>query len=276
MMKSKMFGIIVGVSVFFMASGLVAGEETLLKWAADAKLLKKVWKGKIKYETIDDKLTAVVDNKTNIYSTKYIPVEAGKTYTLTGTFKSLGEAPSKIYYGFICYDKNKKQISTLHSNVILGSSTTLAKACKKGDKTIVIKANKKWRKNYAVVFNAKDDFSDLPNREFAFKITEIVSKDGNMELQLSKAVAKAYPADTKVRAHTSAYGYYIYTTISGKKIAKDWKTYSGTATLAKPGQTGWNFLRPGTAFVRVVILPNHTGKKDEKIAFKDLTLTVSG
>lgn len=270
-----MFGIVAGVSAFFMTSGLIAGEEPLVKWGADASVLQKQWGGKIKYEKLDNKLCGVVDNKSGIVSKKFIPVEAGKKYTLAGTFKSLGEAPSKIYYGFICYDKKKRQVAHYHSNVILGSATTLAQECKKGDKAIIIKANKKWKKNHAIAFNVKDDFSDLPNRDLIYKITKVTPKDGDMELQLSAPARKAYPAETKVRMHSPSYGTYIYTTLVGPKIPKTWKTFSKSATLAKPGQMGWKFLRPGTAFVKIVILPNYAKKKDEKIAFTDLSLKVS-
>jgi len=274
-MKRQVFGIVAGVSALFMASGLIAGEETLLKWDADAASLKKTWNGKIKYEDADGKLCGIVDDRSYITSKKIMPVEVGKKYILTGTFKSLGEAPSRVYYGFICYDKNKKSILTYHSNVILNSGTTLAQECKKGDKTLLIKANKNWAKNYIIAFNAKDDFSDLPNREVIFKIVKVVPKGENMELELSKPVSKAYSAGTKVRAHTSACGSYIYTTLVGAPMPKDWKTYSKTATVGKPGQMGWQTLRPGTAFVRIIILPNYSKKKDEKLAFKDLTLKVA-
>jgi len=180
-MKGKVFGIVAGISALFMASGLIAGEKTLIKWDSDAAALKKVWVGKgIKYETIDSKLSAVVDSRVDVYSKQFFPVEAGKKYTLSGTFKSLGKTPSKMYFGLRCYDKNKRWISPYHSNVILGSATTLAEACEKGVKTVVIKANKKWKKNLCIAFNAKDDFSDLPNRETIYKITgsspELVGK----------------------------------------------------------------------------------------------------
>jgi hypothetical protein len=274
-MKRHMFDIVVGVSVFLMAGGLVAGEETLLKWDADAKALQKEWAGKIKYETVDGKLSALVDSKSYITSKKFIPVEAGKKYTLTGSFKSLGENLSRTYYGFICYDKNKKHVITLNSNVVLDSGTTLAEECKKGDKTLVIKANNKWKAGYAIAFNAKDDFSDLPNREVAYKITKVAAKDGNMELQLSAPVKKAYPAGTKVRMHSPAHGTYLYTAIAGAMVPKSMKAYSGTATLAKPGQIGFQYFRPGTAFVKVVILPNYGKKKDEKLLCTDLTLKVT-
>lgn len=239
------------------------------------QILKKEWNGAIKCEKIDGKLCAVVDNKKNITSKKFTPIKAGKKYILSGSFKSLGKAKSKVYYGFICYDKKKRQISTLHSNVILGSATTLAKACKKGDKVLVLKANKKWKKgNYVIAFNVKDDFSDLPNRNIAYKISKVIPKGANIELQLPRALKKTYPAGTKVRMHTSSYGSYVYTAVVGAAMPKTWKSYKKSASLAKPGQMGWQYLRPGTAYVRVIILPNYRKKKDEKIAFKDLKLQV--
>jgi len=314
-MKDQMFRIVAVVSALFITAGITSCEtfsgakkeapvkktivakkapvkKTIVAKKAPAKkkvvkkglsasdkalqALKKEWNGKIKCETIDGKLCAVVDNRTYISSKKFTPVKAGKKYVLSGTFKSLGKAPSKVYYGFICYDKKKRKISTLHSNVILGTATTLAKACKKGDKILVIKANKKWKKGrYAIAFNAKDDFSDLPNREIVYKITKVIPKGANMEVLLPAPLKKAYPAGTKVRKHTSSYGSYLYTTICAKKMPNSWKSYSASATLAKPGQMGWKFLRPGTAFVKVVILPNYGKKKDEKLAFKDLSLKVS-
>ena len=274
--KCLIFGIIAGVSTFFMASGLIAGEESLVKWSEDAEGMAKELSGKIKYEQLDGKLAGVVDNKKNIVTTRLIPVEAGKKYILSGTFKSLGEAPSKVFFGFICYDKNKRQIHPLHSNIILDSVTSLASASKKGDKTLVLKANDKWKKGgYAVAFNVKDDFSDLPNREIVYKIIKVVPKGADMELQLSAPVKKAYPAGTKVRMHTGSCGRYLYTVICGSKIPKEWKVYEGNVTLAEPGQIGWKYFRPGTAFVRILIMPNYQKKKDEKIAFKDLSLKES-
>ncbi len=136
-------------------------------------------------------------------------------------------------------------------------------------------SNKKWKINQAIAFNAKDDFSDLPNYEVVYKILKIVPEGDNMELQLSTAVKKAYPADTKVRMHTPACGSYVYTTIVGSKVPKIWKAYSNSAVLGKPGQMGWKFFRPGTAFVKIIILPNYAKKKDEKIAFTALTLKVA-
>jgi hypothetical protein len=257
------------------ANGLAA--EELIKWSSDVETLKKEWSGKVEYQELDGKLCGVVEESSYITSKAFIPVEPGKKYTLSGTFKSLGKKPSKVYYGFKCYDKDKKWISSLHSNVMTGSATVLAADCKKGDKKIVVKANKKWAKNYAVAFNAKDDFSDLPNREIVYKITKVTPLEGgeNVEVELSAAVAKDYPAGTKVRTHTSRYGTYIYTTVCGAALPGTWKTYEETAVLGKPGEMSFKHFRPGTAFVVVIMLSNYRKDDDEKMAFTDLTLKVS-
>ena len=302
-MKDRMFRIatlasalvitagITSCNVFSEAKPPTAPKKKLVKKAAPAKktvvkkeisatnkalqTVKKEWNGAIKCEKIDGQICAVIDNKKHVTSKKFTPVKAGKKYILSGSFKSLGKAPSKVYYGFICYDKKKRQINSMHSNVIKGTATSLAKACKKGDKVLVVKANKKWKRgNYAVAFNVKDDFSDLPNREVVYKISKVVPKGADIEVQLPKPLRKAYPAGTKVRLHNNSYGYYLYTAVVGNAMPKTWKSYNKSASLAKPGQMGWQYLRPGTAFVKVVILPNYSKKKDEKLAFKDLKLQV--
>jgi hypothetical protein len=276
-MKRQLLGIVAGVSAFFIAAGVNAEEKVLLEWSDDAAVLKKEWSGKIKYEKIDEKLCGVTEDKSYIISRKFFPVEAGKKYTLSGTFKSMGEEKSKVYYGFMTYDNKKRYIATYHSNIVAGSATVLAQPCKKGDKTLVVKANGKWKNRTvnAVAFNAKDDLSDLPNREIAYRIIKVTPKEDNMEIELSSSVKKAYPADTKVRAHTHAYGSYLYTTICGLTLGVNWKTFDGTATLAAPGKMSHKLFRPGTAFVKVLLMPNYSKKKDAKMAFKDLTLKVA-
>ena len=274
-MKQQILGIVVGTAALFMANGLFAEDANLVTWGSDAKALEKEWNGKIKYEEVDGKLCGVVDGRSYITSKQFIPIESGKKYILSGSFKSLGDELSRTYYGFITYDKNKREIRTYHSNTIPGTETTLAQECKEGDKTVVIKANKKWKAGYAIAFNTKDDFSDLPNYETVYKITKVTPEGDNMQLELSSAVRKEYPADTKVRMHTATCGTYIYTTIIGSKIPKEWKNYSKSITLGKPGQMGWQFFRPGTAFVKILILPNYDKKKDEKMMFTDLSLKVA-
>ena len=60
--------------------------------------------------------------------------------------------------------------------------------------------------------------------------------------------------------------------ITGAKIPNTMKAYSKTATIAKPVQMGMKYLRPGTAFVKILIQPNYGKRKDENLVYTDLTL----
>lgn len=280
-MKCQLLGIVAGVSLLIISNGVNAREKVLLKWDSEVQALKKEWKGEVKYRNIDGKLCGVVSNTTNILSKKLIMIEAGKKYILSGNFKSLGSKASKVSFGFKSFDKNKHYFNAINANVIAETMTTLTKECKKGDKIVLIKANKNWSTfnkspshPYGIAFNARDDFSDLPNYEIAYKVIKLIRKDGNMELHLSTGVKKSYPTGTKIRAQSPMYGTHLYTTIRAKKIPSIWTAYSNSATLAEPGQMSLQYLRPGTVFVQIILILNSNKKNDEEIAFNDLTLKV--
>ncbi len=271
--KSRISGIVAGIMALLISGVVVAEEKTLIKWSDNAPELEKIWEGQIKYENIDGEFCGVSNSGSMIITKELIPVNAVEKYVLSGTFKSLGEEPSKVFYGFRSYDKNKRHITVINALFIPGSATTLAQACKKGDKMVVIKANKKWGKNQAIAFDVNDDFSDLPNYKVD-RIKEIVTNGDNLELQLANPVPDSYPAGTKVRAHIPHLGSYLYTTVCGVKMPKTWKNFSANATLGKPKMkmSDRNCFYPGTAYVKVFINPNYGKKKDAKLAFKNLTL----
>ncbi|MDD5726972.1 MAG: hypothetical protein PHV59_00270 [Victivallales bacterium] len=267
------------IAALGLSNGLIAGEKTLVDWGPNAKALQSVWAGKVTFKKIEGKLCGVTDRTAWLVTKQFIPVEAGKKYVLSGTFKSLGNETSKVYYGFRTYGANKQEILPEHSNIVLESETVLVEECKKGDKAVKIKANDKWKAGYfGVAFNIKEDFSDLPNYEVAHRIAKVLPEGDNTTLELSAPLAKGYPAGTKVRAHAINYGTYLYTAVCGIEIPKSWTSYSKSAELGKPGQTGWQYFRPGTAFVKLIILPNYDknrNSKDVKLAFTDLTLKVA-
>ncbi|MDD5726973.1 MAG: hypothetical protein PHV59_00275 [Victivallales bacterium] len=278
-MRNRLLVIGAAVAALGWSIGVIAGEKTLVDWGPDAKTLQGLWSGKVTFENLDGKLCGVTDSTGWLVSKQFIPVEAGRKYILSGTFKSLGNETSKVYYGFRTYDANKKEILPAHSNIVLESETVLAEECKKGDKAVKIKANKKWKAGYfCIAFNIKEDFSDLPNYEVTGKIAKVLPEGDNITLELSTPLAKGYPAGTKIRTHACG-TFFVYTTVCGIKIPKTWTSYSKSAELGKPGQAGWRYFRPGTAFVKLIILPNYDKNKDKdkdaKLAFTDLTLKVA-
>ncbi len=268
------------VGIVMLMAGIASAGESLLKWADSQETLKKQWNGKYKIEKIDgapgNGLCVIVDKNTSVESAKYIPVDAAKKYILSGNFKSNGKELSKFYFGFKTYDAKKKYIASLHANTIPGTDTELTAAAKKGDKFVLIKSKNKWRINtrtggtYGIAFNTKNDFSDLPNREYQYGLVKITAEGNAFKVELKKALTKDYPAGTKIREHTTSYGSFVYTAASGDKIPKEWKEYKGAISLAKPGQMGLNFFRPGTAFVKIIILANYHQKADVELEMTNI------
>lgn len=196
-------------------------------------------------------------------------------YTFTFDYKTVPNKKSAILYaGFFCYDKNGKQI--FHHNVthVPKSFTTLTKAVKAGDKTVAIKDGSKWRKGTFIAFNAKANFSDLPNFEVYGYIQKAEKKGNEWILTLSNPVRKAYPAGTAIRNHRP--GGYVYTNHGVPAAA--WKTCKGSKQgVNKLGHdnTITNFW-PGTVKIRPIILTNWNYRlKGTATQFRNLTLTVT-
>ena len=268
----------VGILLLFMTSGISANAKIIYQWGNDSETLKKEWSGNIKIKKLEhapgNGICGIVEDSIMITSKNFFPVKPGTNYTLRGVFKSLGKVPSKFYYGLIPYDKNKRKILYHNTSVIQNTGTKLAVTCQKGDKSIIIKLNENWKVGGCVAFNAKKDFSDLPNYEIKRPVKKIIPRNGNLELQLGSTVNKIYPAGTGIREHRNG-GGYLYSTACGKVIPKNWQKYIGNIMAAKPEQTSIHYFRPGTAFVKIMILPNYGKKQDEKMAFTNLELKIA-
>ncbi len=204
-----------------------------------------------------------VDGYVNVQAKPFIKVDPSKHYNLSGWFKSAGEKPSKIYFGFVPFDQNKKQIMPWHVNVVAGTDTTLAEACVKGDTVIKITDGSKWKalKHLAMAFDTKADFSDLPNKQIsALGITAVQNKGDHWEITLAKPCKQDKDAGTSIRMHRSG-GTYIYAGASNKIVPSEWTQYAGkikgSATKGIPLKQFW----PGTKFVRILILANYGMKK---------------
>ena len=173
-----------------------------------------------------------------VKSKEFIPVEKGKTYVISGEFR-LVEPPAKatIYFGFIPYTETGREIPYYAVTTVSKSVASLAKDVNAGDNSIVLKDAEKWKINTLgrIVFNAKEDLSDLPNFDFspALESKQVkVNTDGTIEIPVKKPFAKAYPAGTVVRQHIVG-NAYIYAG-AGRK-ANEWMTFSKRYTTFYPG-----------------------------------------
>ena len=217
-------------------------------------------------------------NQKSPRSSQLIPIEEGKTYTLTGWFKSTGAIKSKIYFGYAPYDENKQPISAFHVTVYPKSETTLVEACKKGDRILKIKNGKGWKvyKYGRVAFevDGSGKYSDLPNRNLSpYGIKEVVAKEDFWEVHLARPCGKEYPEGTLVREHIGGSGY-IYKVSSGKKgVPDEWTKYTGIIKeWSKHGCSGTKWWA-GTKYVKILVLARP--KKDAELLFDDIILTAS-
>ena len=78
-----------------------------------------------------DKLCFPCKGPTTLKGSEWIPVDPNKRYTLSGWFKSVGKEPSNLYFGYICFDADKKLIAPEQVGIVGDTETTLYEDCKK-------------------------------------------------------------------------------------------------------------------------------------------------
>ena len=205
-----------------------------------------------------------------VTSTEMIKVDPAKTTVLSGDFRC--PVPGKkvrIYLAFNPADAKKDSITAYHVNIVPGTDTFLTAPVKKGDTTLLVKDGSKFRAGTKVIFNTKEDYSDLPNREVShgnFKSAEKLS-DGTWKITLTLKMHKDYPAGTKVRLHAN--GGYQYVSIFDLTDT-NWKSTRGTVKgMVKTGMGG-RMWTPGTAFANIVIFTNN----NTPIQFRNIKLEV--
>jgi hypothetical protein len=162
-----------------------------------------------------------------------IKVDPAKKYKISAKVKQLGENPARVYIGFIPYDGKGRVIDPKCGyNNTKGSLTTLTAGIAQGATSLTVKDASKWAKgnHYYVVFNAKEDMSDIPNFQFAGVITKIGKTGDVYTISFKKPIGKAYPAGTVVRQHQSG-GTYIYTKTA--KTTPKWEDWQGFVVQGK-------------------------------------------
>ena len=219
----------------------------------------------------DDGAMAFKGAFTNLFSKQVIKIDPAKKYRISGEFCLKGGKPVSLFFGFIPYDKNKAQVL---ANTVLGNNktlTTVAADAKKGDKVIKVKDASKWnvKSQYSyIVFNAAEDYSDLPNRNSVRTAVPNAKQAGEVwEITLKTPLKADIAAGTAVRQHFDG-GTYIYTAGSFKTLGV-WKTRTGTISgIAASGAPSNKFWK-GTETVRVLILALN-GDKQSETEFKNI------
>ena len=256
-MKKIMLALVLG------STALLAAEEVLAAWNNAAWELPH-WR---KFTQMDEFLE--ISGHVRISSRRSFEVDPDAEYEITGQFRTPGSQKdlTRVEFGFIPLDEDGVEIpayAVLNANAPLCSLAADAKA---GDKELRLKGVDKLRPgvNY-LAFNAKADYSDLPNNEVVHAAK--ISPDGaEHKVTLKAPLKKDYASGTAVRLHSRG---ELWSGTSGKKAGKEWTTFSGK--IKGINLTGRQYTNnkwwPKTGRAKVFIL---IGSK-QTIQFKDVTV----
>jgi hypothetical protein len=146
-------------------------------------------------------------------SPELVEVDPERSYVLRVFIKEAkqkeasGSHPLTVFVGLRLLDENEKELSPYSVSAVPNTDAILSRDASEGDKVLHIEGNL-W-KNVpkglnAIVFDAKEDRSDIPNNQSA-GIAEITAGNGGaFEVHLKGKLSKGYPAGTRVRQHRYA------------------------------------------------------------------------
>ncbi len=252
-----------------LAAGTVSAEEITFD-------TQEAWSG-ISGRNVSVKDGALqIRGRVTLVSKKSFDIDPGKTYTLTGSFKSADGESAKLYFGFSQFDKDGKNIQTINTDTIPWTDTVLLKPVKATDKILVVGNAMKWKKfsTCVIAYNTSSDFKDLPNFNILETPVKATRKKNaqEWEIVLARSAGTDLPAGTKIRQHGGKGAGEMYT--GGYLNTSDqWQTLTGSASgkLLK----GFSFRQwaPGTVKAKVCIRVNWNNSK-AATEMKDIKLTI--
>lgn len=162
-----------------------------------------------------------VTGKAELICRNVFAVDPAKKYTVKLTVqRTNGTKTSLVYVCFRPLDANRRWFPAEAVTAIRGTETQLTAPVKSGDQVIYVKDASKWQLKRAggIHYNAKADYSDLPNR-LNLKANPVkITKEGNAwKIELDKPVKVSLPAGLTIRQSNGG-GYfnvghkYLYST----------------------------------------------------------------
>jgi hypothetical protein len=223
-----------------------------------------------------------------IIANAFVPVDPTKPYVLSGDAKS-GDGfggqyvPANLqYFGFASYDADQKLIEPWHVAKFPGSTDTrLAVALNPGDTQIVLQDATGWA-NAAAAHQRSfawygysntagftyPDYTYTRNvaTNFATGVWSPGAINGNV-ITIPAWTGPAIAAGTAVRNAQSG-GNYNYAGLVGA-VPDQWSRYQ--ATITGTGLAN-NQFRPGTAFIKPVVLTNYQAAVGNLIQWRDISV----
>ena len=230
--------------------------------------------------------------KTTAITTDFIPVDVAKKYQVSVDLKS-SNTDATYYAGYVTYDEKKNEITFPMTRYVNNSMTELAEALNPGDKTIKFKDLSGWDNNTGVnkenrgfIFWNYEDSTGYKYPELTFSKNTYF--DGTTALYEDSAVDKTnntitltsdsgwagplIEKDTKV-SQISYTGGYQYNVLSSSVLSTNWTPYTGNIIGSfENGVFTANKFRPGTKYIKFVILTNFNNTPDTTTQIKNISI----
>lgn len=247
-----------------------------------------VWAGA--WETADDallgrKVFARSDNSF-AFSEVLIPVDPSKRYRVSGSFRSVGEGASLLYFGLAPYTDDPRFIWIEEVNRV-GTPGTVSSF--DDNQITTIEPLSGWSAGMSyqrlIGFYYDGRINRLPDWVWiGYEVETIYDTDPELscysqatgnQIWLNEPIpagqaSRIIPGTTKVMNHSSG-GTYLYTAAAAVTVPETWTHYEGEITGASFA-VGDNTFRPETAYVRFLLLLNHAQGPEKRLHFTDLKI----
>ena len=188
---------------------------------------------------------------------EFIEIEPDGSYEISAELCGEGDSnANRIDFGLALYDQNKQLISHSSMDVVPGSYAELLEAIPKGATALKVKGAGDWKALAAkggtiIAMGAKEDLSDLPNRNLCYYIKKQERNGDVISIELTTPAYYGYPAGTKVRLHRD--GGYQWSLLEFNAAPNHWQAYKARITGMAASGTPRNQFWKGARYARLAL-----------------------
>ncbi|NCO96795.1 MAG: hypothetical protein GW780_02430 [Candidatus Aenigmarchaeota archaeon] len=236
-----------------------------------------------------------------VYTSSFIPYQDNTTTVNLDLYaKSVGAGGlSRLYAGFMEYDKDYNFIQHYYVQYFENTKTTLAVDLKPGDTTVKLNNPANWKPSSTIYYQKIIGFWDLDSRTHcdpscpAYTYTRNTAYYNTLSgntitlckteyvggswqcVQTIQWSGPMIPAGTPV-ANMYAGSGYNYVAAASVQVPNTWTEYQGSVSGWKyGGDATYSKFRYGTKYVRVMFLANYQQDSSYSILFDDVKVTIS-
>ncbi len=212
-------------------------------------------------------------------SDEAIPIDLSRRYLLSVYAREAGTGASRAYAGLAPYDAGGNQIIPHTYRYNAATMTTLAAPLNPGDTYADVAAiTGTWMSgsfSYLGVWDWTDEFGKTwPAGTYTRDYPRISTIDGTRIHFTTAYTGAARPAGTPV-SNNSAGGTYMYVAMNNTYVPDEWTRFHGFAEGVVDGSvtTASTSFPPGTAYVRLLFMPNYNAVADSSIRFANISFS---